>query len=423
MINSNKEKSITRTVRSLNYIEKFFLRLVSQNNAIPILIIRFGNRINKDLFKKALSFVKNYNELLCSTIDELNGEHFIKRTNSPSFVYEYRESEKPILHNDINATVVSKTNSFIIYIILNNLKTSSEVAICYNHTLFDGLSINHLMDDIYKSYTSLIKKESLRIYKKQINENTLQVDTLHISNKLISDYYFNYLQISSNIIFKYFKKSYQYYLDHTPKYFNDIYQLNYQLPNQFYFSNNFQINSFDKLKLLEKNKDYNESTYLSSVKVSRVNYQSISKSCNKNKINIFSYLCSLLTDILHKNYASLKRQEIKILTYINLRDHKNFCFTIKNQGVLICPYLINIRCSDNNDIWEQSRKIFDERSIFESSEKFSETGGFFANSQSDFKLKRIVKEISRNTRTYVHSHQQLENKVERLKIQSNPGSA
>ena len=61
MINSNKEKSITRTVRSLNYIEKFFLRLVSQNNAIPILIIRFGNRINKDLFKKALSFVKNHN--------------------------------------------------------------------------------------------------------------------------------------------------------------------------------------------------------------------------------------------------------------------------------------------------------------------------------------------------------------------------
>ena len=60
----------------------------------------------------------------------------------------------------------------------------------------------------------------------------------------------------------------------------------------------------------------------------------------------------------------IKKQKLNILTFLNLRNHKNFSFTFKNQGLLICPYFLNLNCSQKNNIWKLSRNVFDEYSAF-----------------------------------------------------------
>ena len=351
-------------MRSLNHLEQYFLQLVSHNNAIPILTVRYENRINNELFKKALSFVVKQNDLLNSNITELNGTYFIKYKNCSSVIYEYRESNKNLLHNDIDVTEVSKLDSFILFIILNNIKNSSEVVLCYNHSLFDGVSINNLMEDIYKSYNALTNNETLIIQPRLINKDLLEISDRVSSSKLLFDYYLNNLQTSLNIFFRFIESIHQYYLDDNFKYVTDKEYNNTTLSIDPNLYKKFQINSFEKLNYLKTNKDYSETNYLSSVRFKRSNYRSISNLCRKNNINIFSYLCALLADVLHVNYSNSWRQDIKIQTFINLRNHKNFSYTSKDQGLLICPYFVNLECSQENNILKNSKNIFDKLSIF-----------------------------------------------------------
>ena len=60
-------------VRELNNIEKVFLKFVSNNNAIPITILRLKHRIDNEIFKKAVYLVCDKNELLHSCITQKNG--------------------------------------------------------------------------------------------------------------------------------------------------------------------------------------------------------------------------------------------------------------------------------------------------------------------------------------------------------------
>ena len=353
-----------KLVRSLSQSEQFFLRLVSYNNAIPILRITFDNRINNELFKKAVSFVIKNNDLLHSNVTELNGKYFIKHTNRPSVIYEYKESNEILLLNDIDVTKISRLDSLILIIILNNFKNYSEVVLYYNHSLFDGLSINNIVDDIYKSYTALTKNENLSIYRKIINKELFEIDKIDSGNKILYDYYNSIFQISSNIFLRFIEKTNLYYFEECLKYISDKGQTKSSLPTQFNFYNKFHINSFDKLRYLTKNNEYNETSYLSSVRITQSNYRSVSILCHKNNINIFSYISSLLASVLHTNYSNLKQQDVKILTFLNLRNHKNFSYTFKNQGLLICPYFYNVKCSQNNNILKLSRNVFDEYSVF-----------------------------------------------------------
>ena len=353
-----------KVVRSLNHTEHFFIRLVSHNNAIPIVTIRLEKRINNELFKKAVSFVIKHNDLFHSTVTKLNGKYFLKYTNRPSVKYEYKESNKILLHNDIEVNEVSRLDSYILFIILNNLKNSSEIVLYYNHSLFDGLSVNNIMNDIYKSYTALTKNEPLRIYKNIINNDLSEISKIDSSNKIIYDHYYSFLKISTNIIFSFIETVSLYYLENYLKYISHNYQTISPLLTQINFYKKFQINSFDKLNYLKKNKNNNDITYLSSVKFIRSDYRSVSKLCFKHNTNIFSYLCSLLADVLHTNYSIIKKQKLNILTFLNLRNHKNFSFTFKNQGLLICPYFLNLNCSQKNNIWKLSRNVFDEYSAF-----------------------------------------------------------
>ena len=364
-------------VRNLSSMERVFLKFVSNNNAIPISIVRFEHRFNNELFKKAISVVSNHNELLRSCISKINGEDCINYTNHTSVRYEYRESDIPILHTGIDISDISGKDSFILSIILNNQSKCSDVATCFNHVLFDGVSFDYLMNDIYKTYISLADNKVPTISEKQINLKQIQINDLNISNKLITEYFFNSMQRSYNIYIKTLDIYSQINIDNFVQYLKNFY---HEIINYLYsvkilegdsssmkilcddyldLFKDYQVNNFDKLKFLRSNSDCNKKTFLTTISFSRELTSILLKNIETNDITLFSYICSLLSNILHKNYSTYKTQNIQIQTYLNLRYLKHFDYSWKPQGLLILPLLFNTTCSDNSYLWEQGKEIFE----------------------------------------------------------------
>ena len=130
------------------------------------------------------------------------------------------------------------------------------------------------------------------------------------------------------------------------------------LDNYFDLFKDYQVNNFDKLIFLRSNSDCNHKTLLTTICFSREITTILLKQIDTNDITLFSYICSLLSNILHKHYSTYKTNKIQIQTFLNLRYLKHLDYSGKLQGVLILPLLFNSTSSDNSYLWEQGREIF-----------------------------------------------------------------
>jgi len=363
-------------VRELNNIEKVFLKFVSNNNAIPITILRLKHRIDNEIFKKAVYLVCDKNELLHSCITKKNGKDCIKKIDHSTLRYEYRESDDPLSHTGIDINKISGKESYILSITLNNQSDCSDIATCFNHVLFDGISLEYIMDDIYRAYISLVENKIPKISERKINLIQFKIYNLEITENLIKEFFFNIYQRSLNIFIKashfYSHKNTDIYLQNIKYYFNQIidylHSINIlegdsnrtKILSDDYFDKfkDYQVNNLDKIKILPKNSDINKKTFLTTQCFSREITSNLLKQVEKNDVTLFPYICSLLSRILHKNFSTCKTQKIQIQTYLNLRFLKQFDYSGKPQGLLILPLLFNTNCTEDSSLSEQGKEIF-----------------------------------------------------------------
>ena len=379
-LNSNAFTKNIGFVRNLNSLENVFLKNVLNNNLVATSISRFSRRLNNEFLKDSIAIITNHNELLKACVSESEGGVFINYKDFSTVHYEYRESDFPIKITNINIREITGMDSNILTIILNNYGDSSDIVTCFNHVLFDGISLDYIMDDIYRVYISLEEGHDPKIKDRRIDYSILEQQNVNINNEIFYDYFLNLLQRYYNILFQSLVNYNNLYLDECMSYLKDTIYKNTESSNRLNINNNsnsnsnsnsdsidyyfnlikdYKVNSFDKLDILETNKRFSKIKCLTTISLPKNTTSNVLKNIELHKISLFSYVSAVVCHLLKNNYSTQKYNNIQILTFLNLRYLKHFDYSYKHQGLLAFPLYFNVNTTDKDNIWEQGREIYE----------------------------------------------------------------